>query len=88
MAHGWEPGFTEDVLLNSTPGNPLKTWQTLQFPGGFPTAPASAFLFQGLNQVSTTGLGQAIYNMDPNAIVLAYSWLDESATPLAANPMQ
>ena len=46
VAHGWEPGFTEDVLLNSTPGNPLKTWQTVQLPGGNPPAPASAFLFQ------------------------------------------
>jgi pimeloyl-ACP methyl ester carboxylesterase len=86
VAHGWEPGFTEDVLLNSTPGNPLKTWQTVQLPGGNPPAPASAFLFQGLNQVSTTGLGQAIYDDDPNAVVVAYSWLDDSATPLAANP--
>lgn len=85
VAHGWAPGFTEDVLLHSTPGNPLKSWQTVQFPGGIPAGADPQWLYTGINQVSAEGLAQAITDVDPNAIVLAFSWIDDSATPLSPN---
>src|SRR5262249_52374928 len=37
IAHGWAPGFAEDVALHSTPGKPLTWWDTLQFPAGIET---------------------------------------------------
>ena len=86
IAHGWALGFEEDVLLHSTPGNPLKVWQTLQFPGGFPTSgPDPAWLYSGVDRISVEGLAQAIVDADPNAVVIAYSWIDQSATPASGN---
>jgi hypothetical protein len=79
FAHGWAPSFLEDVLLHSTPGNPLHVWDTVNFPG--PQGPDSAYLFNGVDQVSVTGLAKAITQADPNAVILLYSWLDQSATP-------
>lgn len=70
VAHGWAPGSTEAVLLGSTPGNPLKVWQT-----------SNSLLEGTITEVSSTGLAQSIVDADPNAIVLAYSWVDQSATP-------
>jgi hypothetical protein len=82
IAHGWAPGFTEDLLLHSTPGDPLKSWQTVEFPGGIGTpAPDPPWLYAGVNQVSAEGLAQAIVDADPNAQVIAFSWIDQSATP-------
>jgi hypothetical protein len=81
VAHGWAPGFLEDVLLHSTPGNPLKWWETVQFPGGFsPPAPDAPWMFNGVDQVSVEGLAKAITAADLNAVVLAYSWIDQSGT--------
>ncbi|MFO0841684.1 MAG: DUF4214 domain-containing protein [Gemmataceae bacterium] len=81
VAHGWAPGYAEDVALHSTPGNPLKVWQTVQFPGGLgQQGPDSPWLFGGVNEVSAEGFAEAITNVDPNAVVIAYSWIDESAT--------
>jgi hypothetical protein len=81
IAHGWAPGYLEDVLLHSTPGNPLKVWDTVQFPGGLETPePESPWLFAGVDQVSVSGLAKSITLADPNAVILAYSWLDQSAT--------
>jgi hypothetical protein len=81
IAHGWAPGFLEDVLLHSTPGDPLKVWQTVQFPGGIsPQGPDARWLFDGIDQVSVEGLAKAISAADPNAVVLAYSWIDQSGT--------
>ncbi len=78
--HGWAPGYEEDELLNSTPGDPLTVWGTVQHPGGSPPVPASASLFNGVDQVSVEGMAQSIIDSDPNAVVLAYSWLDSAAT--------
>lgn len=82
FAHGWAPGYQEDVLLNSTPGNPLKVWQTVQHPGGLGT-PSSypSYLYNGVDQVSVSGLAKSITLADPNAVVLVYSWIDQSGTP-------
>jgi len=86
VAHGWAPGYAEDVLLHSTPGNPLKWWQTIEFPGGVPTpGPDSPWMFGGVNQVSAEGLAQAIVDADPKAVVIAFSWIDQSATPQSTN---
>jgi len=82
FAHGWAPGYQEDVLLHSTPGNPLKIWQTVQFPGGIGTpGPDAPYLFNGVDQVSVSGLAKSITLADPNAVVLLYSWIDQSGTP-------
>lgn len=66
LAHGWMPGKEEQVLLGSSAGNPLKFWVE----------------YGPENQVSSTSLAQAIIDADPHAIVIAYSWIDLSATPL------
>lgn len=71
IAHGWAPGLTEDVLLQSTPGNPLKWWQSSDSP----------WLLAGTDQVSAQGIAQAIVDKDPLAKVIAYSWIDQSNTP-------
>jgi pimeloyl-ACP methyl ester carboxylesterase len=88
VAHGWAPGYTEDVLLHSTPGDPLKWWQTIQYPGGVPTGPDSPWLFGGVSPISDEGLAQAIVQADPNAVVIAFSWIDQSATPESTNMVQ
>jgi len=76
IAHGWAPGSTQAVLIGSTPGNPLKSWETANTDD-----PDPAWLYEPTNQVSSQGLAQAIINADPLAIVVAYSWIDLSATP-------
>ena len=73
ISHGWAPGQTEAVLLGSTPGDPLKSWAAK------PAIPP--WLFQPTEQVSSESMAQAIVDADPNAIVVAYSWVDLSATP-------
>ncbi len=71
IAHGWAPGLTEDVLLQSTPGNPLKWWHSSDSP----------WLLNGTDQISSQGIAQAIVDRDPLAKVVAYSWIDQSNTP-------
>lgn len=80
LAHGWAPGQSEAVLLGSSPGDPLKSWAA--------TPAVPPWLFEPTPKVSSTGLAQAIVHADPEAIVIAYSWLDLSATPLAIQPSQ
>jgi hypothetical protein len=75
ISHGWAPGKSEAVLLGSTPGDPLKSWAPSQL--------VPPWLFDPTAQVASTGMAQAIIDADPNAIVVAYSWLDLSATPTA-----
>jgi len=70
--HGWSPGMAEEVLLKSTPGNPLKSWNA--------NPPVPEWLFDATPEVSVAGLAQSIIDADPNAIVVAYSWIDLSAT--------
>ena len=70
LAHGWGPGNTEDVLLGSTPGDPLKAWQV-----------SATIVNRQIPQVNSAILAQSLVDADPNAVVLAYSWIDQSATP-------
>src|SRR5262249_12321296 len=85
IAHGWAPGFKTMVTDNSTATDPLKWWQTLDTSlAGSPGFPASQEMFyasagDGI-QISPSGLAYAITQADPKAVVLAYSWIDESAT--------
>jgi hypothetical protein len=92
IAHGWAPGFetmVEDYQLVH-PGVPLKWWQTLDTSlAGSPGNPASPEAFYGSAgddiQISPTGLAYAITQADPKAVVLLYSWIDESATDVFAD---
>lgn len=70
--HGWSPGDSEQVLLGSTPGDPLKSWNA--------KPPVPEWLFDATPEVSVAGLAQSIVDADPRAIVVAYSWIDLSAT--------
>jgi hypothetical protein len=72
-------------MMNGTPADPLKWWQTLDtFLPGSPGNPASAEMFYGAagsgTIISPNGLAAAILRTDPKAVVLAYSWIDDSAT--------
>jgi len=71
-SHGWSPGSLEEVMLGSTPGDPLQSWNA--------SPPVPEWLFDATSEVSVAGLAQSIVDADPTAIVLAYSWIDLSAT--------
>ena len=71
LVHGWAPGLTQSELLNSTPGDPQKWWNTDDSP----------WLLNSVTPVSTIGLAKSILHADKNAQVFAYSWIDQSATP-------
>jgi hypothetical protein len=93
LVHGWEPGYLNWVNAAAAEGQVLEWWQT--FPGqpGYNPAisgglgPASPWLLEGHTEdgitVSSTGLVQDILASDPNAAVLAYSWIDDSATAVS-----
>jgi hypothetical protein len=70
--HGWSPGDLQQVLLGSKPGDPLKSWAA--------SPPVPGWLFDATPEVSMAGLAQSITDADPKAIVIAYSWIDLSAT--------
>jgi pimeloyl-ACP methyl ester carboxylesterase len=93
LVHGWAPGYQTWVDNAAKLGQTLTWWET--FPGqvGYNPnisgglAPASAFLLDGLTAsdgivVSPMGMAQEIDATDPKAVVLAYSWIDDSATPV------
>ena len=75
LVHGWAPGFTQEVLTRIDPGDPLKWWQTSD----------SSWLLNGVTNISTEGLAQSILQGDPNAEVVAFSWIDQSATASGSN---
>jgi hypothetical protein len=91
IVHGWAPGYDKWVAAAAAKGQTLLWWNT--FPtqlgydptisGGLP--PDSNFLLDGNTAdgvaLNPTGLAETLAWMDPNAAVLAYSWIDESATP-------
>jgi len=68
LVHGWEPGFRRAVQRSPGPG-PLLLWSgdALDAQGAHAGAEISA-------------LAGALAAADPGAVVLAYSWLDDSAT--------
>ncbi len=95
LVHGWAPGYIQWVQAAAAQGEVLEWWQT--FPGqiGYDAsisgglAPASEWLLDGHTEssivVSTKGLVQDILASDPSAAVLAYSWIDDSATPVGSD---
>jgi hypothetical protein len=94
LVHGWAPGYIDWVNAAAAQGQVLEWWQT--FPGqpGYNAAisgglaPDSAWLLDGHTEgsivVSSQGMAQDILASDPNAAVLAYSWIDDSATGVGA----
>lgn len=91
IAHGWAPGYRDWVNACLQQGHVLKWWETAGFgdatcpPPDPNTGPASFWMFEGYSKSGVTisptgGLAQAIIDADPNAVVLAYSWIDDSAT--------
>ena len=91
LVHGWAPGYINWVKAAAKKGYVLTWWDT--FPGqpGYDKsisggkAPNSQWLLDGTSasgiQIAQTGMAQMIDATDPNAAVLAYTWLDDSATP-------
>ncbi len=86
IAHGWMPNYLDWVQsIQKSPDYPLpKSWDTWQTDSGQP--PSTPWLFQEVKTTSpvfdatTTGLAQQILAVDPKATVLAYTWIDDSAT--------
>ena len=92
IVHGWAPGLTQTVLLNSTPGNPGKAWQTDDTPWLVNKVPADGKRNGVPIAVSDQGLAQAIIAANKiaakkknraakTAEVFEFSWIDQSATP-------
>ena len=81
VVHGWAPGLRD--LVNQHGGN-LQWWSSDANPGGVWESEWAWTPTQGTDpalQVKATGLIQEILLYDTNAVVLAYSWIDDSATP-------
>ncbi|WP_424363531.1 hypothetical protein [Methylocystis parvus] len=80
VAHGWAPGYREAVLAQD--GHMLWWGPKSSVAGVW----ASAWAWSGVDateaplEVNPTGMLQSIMAFDPNAIALAYSWIDDSAT--------
>ncbi len=92
IAHGWMPGYLDWVNSNETATNLPTSWQTWQGPYPLPAdGPSTPWLFQEVKttdpvfDVTTTGMAQQILAVDPNATVLAYSWIDDSASTTFAD---
>lgn len=85
ISHGWMPGLDGWVNTATQQGNLPLSWQTWQGPNT--TTLSTPWLFQGSVanyskfQVNEAGLAQSILKADPDATVIAFSWIDESATP-------
>jgi pimeloyl-ACP methyl ester carboxylesterase len=86
IVHGWMPGdvdWVNELLGGALPGS----WQTWQGPVRA-DGPSTPWLYQGSSTdavlhtfpISVSGLAQQIMKVDHNATVLAYSWIDDSAT--------
>jgi hypothetical protein len=80
LAHGWAPGYRSavekqkgDLLWWSPQASANGVW-TSDWAWSPVTAPSVPL------QVNSTGLLQSIVAFDRDAIVLAYSWIDDSAT--------
>jgi hypothetical protein len=82
LAHGWAPGYRDAVKAQG--GNLLWWGANASANGGvwsseWAWSPVTAPVGSGF-PVNPTGLLQSIAAFDPNAIILAYSWIDNSAT--------
>jgi hypothetical protein len=90
VAHGWAPDWKPavDAYAAAHPGNFLKWWQTTDptIPKAPSGGPASPWMFNptyGPSNdfiVSPQGVAATIAAADPHAVVLAFSWIDDSAT--------
>lgn len=95
ISHGWAPGY-RDWVNKYIDTHVLKWWETAgygdqSYPAPSPTpGPDSIWMFQGYSKSGVTispegGLAQQITHADPKAVVLAYSWIDDSATTSTAD---
>jgi hypothetical protein len=90
IAHGWAPDWKPavDAYATAHPGDFLKWWQTTDptIPKAPSGGPASPWMFNATYGpsndfvVSPQGFAATIAAADPHAVVLAYSWIDDSAT--------
>lgn len=72
ITHGWAPGMLDEV--KATPG--AKAWQL------YSSDPNSSRPWgEWMGEMAA-----AIHSKDPTALVLAYSWIDHSATPSKSEP--
>lgn len=82
VAHGWAPGYR--AVVNSQGGNLLWWGKNASANGVWASdwawSPVSAPLVPAASPVNATGVLQAIVAQDAKAVVLAYSWIDDSAT--------
>jgi len=83
LVHGWAPGYSGQVPADGD----LFWWSsgaavTVNGSQVWPSSWAwqSLFIDDGNFCVNPTGMLQSIAQMDPNATLLCYSWLDDSAT--------
>jgi hypothetical protein len=81
LAHGWAPGYR--AAVNAQGGN-LLWWGPKASANGiwasdWAWCPVTAPLKPPI-VVNANGLLQSIAAFDPNAVILAYSWIDDSAT--------
>ncbi|MEP7012697.1 MAG: hypothetical protein ABJC13_20430 [Acidobacteriota bacterium] len=80
LVHGWAPGYRAAV---NAQGGRLRWWEDNASSGG---AWAAAWAWSPVTgdspalPVNPTGVLQAIKAFDPQSTVLAYSWIDDSAT--------
>lgn len=90
ISHGWAPDWRAAVnaYAAANPGDFLKWWQTTNpaLPDAPSSTPASAWMFNPTYGptndfvVSPQGLAATLAAKDSNAVVIAFSWIDESAT--------
>lgn len=81
LAHGWTPGYR--AAVNSQAGNLLWWGANASVKGVWSSDWAWSPVVAPLSPtfpVNSTGLLQSIVALDPTAVVLAYSWIDDSAT--------
>ncbi len=90
ISHGWAPQWRAavDGYAMANPGDFLKWWQTTDptLPHAPGDGPAAAWMFNATYGpttdfvVSPQGLAATLAAKDPSAVVIAFSWIDESAT--------
>jgi len=81
LAHGWAPGYR--AAVNSQSGNLLWWGANASVKGVWSSDWAWSPVVAQLSSpfpVNSTGLLQSIVALDPTTVVLAYSWIDDSAT--------
>jgi hypothetical protein len=87
IAHGWASGYTGWVQQEWAAGRMPLIWDAFQGPikpgPGDPTPYLHESSYTETNPpflVEAGGMAREILSVDPNATVLAFSWIDESAT--------